>query len=116
MKLFQIIIAFFKKLFGIEEKVEETTAEPEISGGDTQIDKPEWIVENQINDAESNCLKVVYREKYGAEIITYCMVLFRNDKTKQYKMVAPWLKSKIVEMSNITGIEVYEVSKSEASI
>lgn len=115
MKLFQMIIEFFKKLFS-KEKAEEVIEEPEILGGNSQIDKQEWIVENQINDTDNNCLKVIYREKYGAEIITYCMVLFRNDKTKQYKMIAPWLKSKIVEMSNITGIEVYEVSKSEVRV
>lgn len=115
MSFIEMIIAFFKKLFGMKEEEQDWKA-PVISDDNSQIDMPEWVVENQVHDVENNCLKVVYREKYGSEIVTYCMVLFRNDTTKQYKMIAPWLKGKIVEMSNITGIEVYEVSKSEADV
>lgn len=115
MSLIEMIIAFFKKLFGAKEKQPEWTP-PVMTNDNSQIDTPEWIVENQVHDVQNNCLKVIYREKYGLEIVTNCMVLFRNDKTKQYKMVAPWLNQKIVEMSNITGIEVYEVSKIDAGI
>lgn len=116
MFFINMIIVFFKKLFGIKEKEQQDWKAPVISNDNSQIDMSEWVVENQVHDAENNCLKVVYREKYGIEIITYCMVLFRNDTTKQYKMIASWLKGKIVEMSNITGIEVYEVSKNEADV
>jgi hypothetical protein len=116
MSFIEMIIVFLKKLFGVKEQKQDWETPVVVSDGNSQIDTPEWIVENQVRDAKNNCLKVIYKEKYGIEIITNCMVLFRNDTTKQYKMVAPWMKGKIVEMSNITGIEVYEVSKNEVGV
>lgn len=113
--IFNWIMSLFKLLFG-KKKEEVISPRPDWNPDNTNIDAVEWIVENQSKDTDKNCLKVIYREKYGAELVVYCMVLFRNDKTKQYKMVAPWLTNKIIEMSNVTGIEVNEVPKTEAQI
>jgi hypothetical protein len=85
---------------------------PVVGNESSVIDTPDWIVENQVSDPSKYVLQVIYREKYGAEKTIYCMVLFRNDKTRQYKAVAPWLKDVVVQMENITGKEATEVLKS----
>ena len=79
----------------------------------SEIEKNAWQPENFVRDVENKVLKVSYREKYGSELVIYCMAFFNNDKTKQYKAVAPWLGSTIIEKENITEITIREVDKKE---
>jgi hypothetical protein len=109
MKFITWLIEIIKSLF---KKKEEIVPERTFND-DMKIDENDWVVENQVCDVENNCLKVVYREKYGSEITEFCMVIFRNDKTQQYKFIAPWLKNELIERSNISGMIVKEVLKSE---
>jgi len=41
------------------------------------------------------------------------MVLFRNNKTGEFKADAPWLKNVLIEKENTTSIVVTEVPISE---
>lgn len=116
--LIALIKNFFTKKLKEEKKPEEVISDVKydviINNDPPQFDfDNDWVVENEVCNVENNCLKVIYREKYGAELIAYCMVVFKNDKTQQYKLVAPWLKNEVIERSNITGILVAEVPKSE---
>jgi hypothetical protein len=111
MKIIQWLVSLFKKLFA---KKEQNVPE-RVFNNNSEVCENDWVMENRVCDVENNCLKVIYREKYGDKITSYCMVVFRNNKTRQYKFVAPWMKNKIIERSNIFGISVEEVQKSEMS-
>lgn len=77
----------------------------------TQIEKNDWELENSINKPDSFCLKITFQEKYGNLVTLYCMALFRNDKTRQYKLVAPWYNSKIINIDNIDDVSIIEIPK-----
>lgn len=70
-------------------------------------------VNTQLNDTvnawtalastEKDSIKVIYQEKYGAEKVLYCRVIFENNKTGEYKCVAPWLGNVILQKSNLNS-------------
>ena len=64
----------------------------------------DWIV---IASAKPDTvLTVHFTNEIGARGELKCMALFENNKTRQYKLVAPWLKEALLEKGNITSIYV----------
>ena len=113
MDMIRKIIAWIVGLFSVEDRIVVVNDSGHGDTTDTVIEENDWKVNSEVVNVDSNCLKVVYREKYGDEIVEYCMVVFENDKTQQYKLIAPWLKNVVIERSNITGIVVSEISRGE---
>jgi hypothetical protein len=75
-------------------------------------DKNDWVVIQSIKDSLS-VIKITYQEKYGIEKSAYCMVVFENVKTAEYKCIAPWLGSLLLQKSNLNSFQTSMVSKSE---
>lgn len=70
----------------------------------------EWQVYKAIepNDTD-HVYRVTWTQKYGATQVAYCKVVFRNDKEKQYKLVAPWLAGLDIERANMDDIQFEKV-------
>ena len=60
-----------------------------------------------------NVYEVSWDQKYGSSKAAYCMVVFRNEKSRQYKLVAPWLDGLIIEYQNVNDIKFNKVSKKD---
>lgn len=72
---------------------------------DQKIEKNEWEEHKFILvDDSVHVYKVTWDQKYGVTRTEYCKAAFRNDKQKQYKLVAPWLDEKIIERVNMNDI------------
>jgi hypothetical protein len=66
--------------FGPNMKYEEKPIEPNI-----------WQPYKAISPQDStHVYRVTWAESWSASKIAYCKAAFRNDKEKQYKLVAPW--------------------------
>jgi hypothetical protein len=63
------------------------------------------------SDDTTNVIKIGYDQKYGSHIEFYCKAMFRNDKTNQYKFIAPWMVGTEVERANIDAITYDRVNK-----
>lgn len=42
------------------------------------------------------------KEKYDGYYHVYCKALFSNEKTRQFKLVAPWIEDMIIDWSLTT--------------
>ena len=81
----------------------------------TQIDSNEWKLISSIPPKDtSNVLFLVYKDEVGFSLNdVYCMAIFENKKGTEYKLVAPWLNSMIVQKSNLLMEKSTLVPKSE---
>jgi hypothetical protein len=59
-----------------------------------------WIA---LSSTEKDSIKVTYQEKYGIEKTLYCSAIFENNKTGEYKCVAPWLGNIVLQKSNLNS-------------
>lgn len=66
------------------------------------------------NDDTCSVYEVLWDQKYGATKKSYCMVVFRNESAKQYKLIAPWLDGLIIEYQNTNDIKFNKVLKENA--
>jgi hypothetical protein len=64
-------------------------------------------------DTES-IFEVTWDQKYGATKTSFCMIVFRNEQAKQYKLVAPWLDGVIIEYQNTNDIKFNKVLRKDA--
>ncbi len=70
-----------------------------------KIEPNEWQAYKYIDLADStHVYRVIWTQKYGATQVAYCKVVFKNDKTGQYKLVAPWTGGVEIERSNMDDI------------
>jgi uncharacterized protein YxeA len=65
-----------------------------------------------VGDTES-VYEVVWDQKYGTTKTSYCMVVFRNERSKQYKLIAPWLDGIIIEYQNTNDIKFNKVLRKD---
>ena len=74
------------------------------------VDTNPWKPYLSISSEDTgNVYEVVWDQKYGATKKMYCMAVFRNDQTKQYKLIAPWLTGIIIEEQNTNNIRFNRV-------
>ena len=117
MAIIKWIMSWFQKeTQNSDDQQDETIKKPEGLPTNTQVDTNDWYVKFQTSDPDHNCLRVVFREKYGQQLTVFCMVVFANNKTQQYKLIAPWMKGLEIERSNITTFDPVEVPKSEMNV
>lgn len=78
----------------------------------SEVGKNEWSVFKSVppDSTDRYVLEVVYSEKYGPCHTESCMVVMKNDKTRQYKIIAPWI-IKEIERGNIVNFEIKIVRK-----
>jgi hypothetical protein len=81
----------------------------------TVIDVNSWksYMSIPVNDTD-NIYEVTWAQKYGDTKTLYCMSIFKNEVTKEYKLVAPWLNALIIEDQNANDIKINKVSKKDA--
>lgn len=64
------------------------------------------------NDTD-NVIEVVWDQKYGATKKSYCKAVFQNEKTHQYRLIAPWMESITIECQNTNDINFNKISKKD---
>jgi len=75
-----------------------------------------WVPYLSISEEDTvNIYEVIWDQKYGATKTAYCMVIFKNDKLRQYKLIAPWINSIVIEGQNINDIKITKVLKKDVS-
>jgi len=80
----------------------------------TNIEPNDWVQSTSIKPEDSlNIIKVDYQEKYGSEKTAYCMCVFENSKTGEYKCVSPKLGSLVLQKSNLISFQFTIVPKTE---
>jgi len=76
-----------------------------------QIEKGEWEEYKSILIEDSILVyQVTWDQKYGVTKTEYCKVIFKNDKQKQYKLIAPWLDGVIIERVNMNDLSVDKIN------
>lgn len=79
----------------------------------TVIEENSWRPYLSISDKSNDEIyEVVWDQKYGVTKTMYCVVVFRNESAKQYKLIAPWLDGAIIEYQNTNDIKFKKVLKS----
>jgi len=58
-------------------------------------------------------IKVTYQEKYDSEKEVFCMAIFENRITGEYKCIASWLSNYVLQKSNLVTLNPKVVSKKE---
>jgi hypothetical protein len=72
----------------------------------TKIEPNDWQPYKAIDPIDStHVYRVSWSQKYGSVQTAYCKVVFRNDKEKQYKLIAPWLSGIEIERANMDDIQ-----------
>lgn len=56
-------------------------------------------------------IEVIWDQKYGATKKSYCMAVFQNEKTRQYRLIAPWMKNITIECQNMNDIKFNKVHR-----
>ncbi len=77
--------------------------------------KPDWAVKASIPPGDiDHVIKMVYQDEIGlGQTAIFCMAVFENLKTKEYKLVAPWIDKEIrIQKSNVLGDEPQVVPRS----
>jgi len=71
-----------------------------------KIEENAWQPYKAIDILDSTHIyKVSWTQKYGAVQTVYCRAAFRNDKEKQYRLIAPWLDGVDIERPNMDDIQ-----------
>jgi len=71
-----------------------------------KIEENAWQPYKAIDLTDStHVYKVSWSQKYGAVQTVYCKAVFRNDKEKQYRLIAPWLDGVDIERPNMDDIQ-----------
>lgn len=79
----------------------------------TVVEENSWRPYLSISDKSNDEIyEVVWDQKYGVTKTMYCVVVFRNESIKQYKLIAPWLDGAIIEYQNTNDIKFKKVLKS----
>lgn len=74
----------------------------------------DWKPYLSISDkSEDEIYEVIWDQKYGVTKKQYCVVVFRNESAKQYKLIAPWLDGAIIEYQNTNDIKFKKVRKND---
>lgn len=77
-----------------------------------QVENNPWELLLNIEPKDTlHVYKVVWDQKYGATKISYCMAVFENKETKQYKLIAPWINTIIIEKQNINNIDFNKIER-----
>jgi hypothetical protein len=58
----------------------------------------------ETNDT-THVYKVTWSQSWGAPMTAYCKAIFINDKSRQYRLVAPWFSAIDLERANIDDIK-----------
>lgn len=78
----------------------------------TVIEENTWKPYLSISDKSNDeVFEVSWDQKYGVTKKQYCMVVFRNESIRQYKLIAPWLDGAIIEYQNTNDIKFKKVRK-----
>jgi hypothetical protein len=81
----------------------------------TVIDMNPWKAYMSIPVSDTDDIyEVTWAQKYGDTKVVYCTCIFRNEVSKEYKLVAPWLNALIIEDQNANDIKINKVSKKDA--
>lgn len=77
-----------------------------------KIEESPWKVLSCIKSNDSVYVyKVTWDQKYGVTKTAYCMAIFKNESTNEYKLIAPWLNTVLIEKQNINDIDIAKVEK-----
>ena len=80
----------------------------------TVIEENTWKPYLSISDKRNDeVFEVTWDQKYGVTKKQYCMVVFRNESIRQYKLIAPWLDGSIIEYQNTNDIKFKKVRKND---
>lgn len=80
----------------------------------TVIEENTWKPYLSISDKSNDeVFEVSWDQKYGVTKKQYCMVVFRNESIRQYKLIAPWLDGAIIEYQNTNDIKFKKVRKND---
>lgn len=78
----------------------------------TVIEANPWKPYRNIPEGDTeNIYEVSWDQKYGVTKKKYCTAVFRNEQSKQYKLIAPWLDDQIIEYQNTNDIIFTKVLK-----
>jgi len=76
-----------------------------------KIEPSAWQPDKAIApDDSTHVFRVTWSQKYGSLRTAYCKVVFKNDKEKQYKLIAPWMTSIDIERANMDDIVFEKIS------
>ena len=98
----------------------ETDNKPPVSSPiNSYIDQPEWSIRSFIAPNDSNyVLRITYTDEMGLVNKAYfCKVVFENKKTREYKLVAPWIDNAIIlQKTNILSDRIDKIHKDSMKI
>lgn len=73
---------------------------------ETPIDPNDWKAFKFVTTYDTNHVyKVTWSQSWGTPMIAYCKAVFINEKSKQYRLVAPWFSTIDLERANIDDIK-----------
>lgn len=76
----------------------------DLFGSNTEVFQNDWEIVCYTMTGES-VINVTIKEKYGTMRSFTCAALFYNNSTREYKLVAPWIRgSIIIEKDNIVDL------------
>lgn len=82
------------------------------NSGKTEIEKNDWEPSNFIHsDSSSYVLRIDLKEKYDGYYHIYCKALFSNQKTRQFKLIAPWIEDIVIDWSLTTSKTAVKIHK-----
>ena len=128
MRIFTLIVAFTLFLISLncspsisvkkrDALLEEQnyTLQMNFYKNSTRVDSVDWVLINYIPPTDTDdVLMYSFIDEMGfSNNSIYCMAVFENSRKTEYKLVAPWLNSMIVQKSNLLVEKAVIVPKSK---
>jgi len=91
-------------------------AELPYDGIETAEDESDWVIHASVPPTDTvNVIKFTYTAEMGlVQKTVYCMVVWENNKTGQYRLIAPWIdKFVTIQKANLQDTNPELVPKSE---
>jgi len=83
---------------------------------ETTLDDADWQIHASVSPEDStHILKFTYKGEMGlTQEVVYCMVVWENHKTNEFRLIAPWIdKFVTLQKSNLQDTNPELVPKSE---
>jgi len=79
-----------------------------------KVETNSWIPYLSIPEGDTDFVyEVTWDQKYGATKKAYCMAIFKDDKLRQYGLIAPWISSIVIENQNTNNVKITKVLKKD---
>ena len=80
----------------------------------SEVETNPWQPYKYLTESDSDYVfEVIWDQKYGATKTAYCKAIFKNIKTNQYELIAPWLNSVTIEAQNTNDLKINKVLKKD---